>query len=264
MGIKFHRINALLIRHLYLYKRSLPRIMDILFWPVMTLILWGFISKYLEEQNISGVNIATILLGAIVLWEILGESQHSTSVAFLEEIWERNLVNIFVSPLKISEFLISTLLLGIIRVLLVTSVLSVIAFFSYAFNIFDFGFYILPFALNLILFGLSLGFFITAIILRFGTSAQILAFGILFLIQPFTAVFYPVSVLPSFAKYIALALPSTYVFEGMRQVINFGSFSSSSFLIGLALNLVYLSLTFWLFYRMFAYVKKKGKMMKLD
>ncbi|MDO8563917.1 MAG: ABC transporter permease [Nanoarchaeota archaeon] len=264
MGIKFHRINALLIRHLYLYKRSVPRLMDIMFWPVMTLILWGFISKYLEHSNLSGLNIITVLLGAVILWEILSESQHSLSVAFLEEVWEKNLINIFVTPLKLSEFVISTALLGFVRVFLVTIMLSTIAFFSYTFNIFDLGFYIIPFAINLLLFGWILGLFIVAIILRFGTSAQILAFGIMFLIQPFTAVFYPVSILPTFARYISLALPSTHVFEGMRAVIATGEFSINLFLIGLGLNIIYLILALWFFYRMFAHIKNQGKLMKLD
>ena len=264
MGMRWHRINALLIRHLYLYKRSVPRIMDILFWPVMTLILWGFISKYLEKSNLSGINIVTILLGAIIFWEILSESQHSLSVAFLEEVWEKNLINIFVSPLKISEFIASTALLGIVRVLMVTTIISLIAFFSYTFNIFTIGFYIIPFTINLLIFGWILGLLIVAVILRFGTSAQVLAFGIMFLIQPFTAVFYPISILPAFARYISLSLPSTYVFEGLRQVINEGTFSINNFLFGLGLNIIYLILALWFFYKMFAYIKSQGKLMKLD
>jgi ABC-2 type transport system permease protein len=264
MGIRLHRINALLIRHIYLYKRSVPRLMDIFFWPVMTLFLWGFISRYLEQSNLTGINVVTVLLGAVILWEVLSESQHSISVAFLEEVWEKNLINIFVTPLKVSEFVISTALLGALRVIFVTIVLSIIALIAYAFNIFDLGFYIIPFAFNLILFGWVLGLFITAIILRFGTSAQVLAFGLMFLVQPFTAVFYPVSVLPTLAQYISLLMPSTHVFEGMREVVNTGIFSSEYFFIGLVLNIIYLSLAVWYFNKMFLRIKKEGKLMKLD
>lgn len=264
MGIKWHRINALLIRHLYLYKRSVPRIMDIAFWPVMTLILWGFISKYLETSNFSGFNIVTVLLGAIIFWEILSESQHSISVAFLEEVWEKNLINIFVTPLKLSEFILSTGLLGIVRVLMVTTFLSIIAFFAYSFNILTIGFFIIPFAFNLILFGWILGLVITGVILRFGTSAQVLAFGLMFLIQPFTAVFYPVSILPTAVRYISLSLPSTHVFEGMRAVINTGTFPVNDFLIATGLNIIYLIFALWFFYKMFSYIKAQGKLMKLD
>lgn len=264
-NMKWHRIKALLIRHLYLYQRSIPRLMDVFFWPTMTLLLWGFISKYLEQSNFSGsVNIVTVLLGAVILWEILNEGQHSLSVTFLEDIWERNLLNIFVTPLKISEFLASTALLGIIRVVVISIIMGIIAFFTYTFNLFSLGFYLIPFAFNLILFGWILGLIITAVILRLGTSAQVLAFGIMFLIQPFTAVFYPVSVLPQFVQHISYALPSTYVFEGMRAVIDTGIFPVSYFFTGLVLNIAYLVLSLWFFYKMFARIKKKGLLAKVD
>ncbi len=263
--MKWHRIKALMTRHLYLYQRSIPRLMDIFFWPTMTLLLWGFVSEYLQQSNFSGsVNIVTVLLGAIILWEILSEGQHSLSVAFLEDIWERNLLNIFVTPLKISEFLASTALLGVIRVFLVGIVMGVVALFAYSFNLFSLGFYIIPFAFNLIFFGWILGLIITAVILRFGTSAQVLAFGIMFLVQPFTAVFYPVSILPKYIQYISYALPSTYVFEGLRAVVNTGHFLNSYFLISVGLNIIYLALALWFFYRMFARVKKNGMLTKLD
>lgn len=239
--------------------------MDVFFWPTMTLLLWGFISKYLEQSNFSGsVNIVTVLLGAVILWEILNEGQHSLSVTFLEDIWEKNLLNIFVTPLKISEFLASTALLGVIRVVTISIIMGLIAFFTYSFNLFSLGFYIIPFAFNLILFGWILGLIITAIILRLGTSAQVLAFGIMFLIQPFTAVFYPVSALPKIVQHISYMLPSTYVFEGLRAVINTGVFSTQYFFTGLLLNVVYLALSLWFFYRMFARIKKKGLLAKVD
>ena len=262
--MKWHRINALLIRHLYLYKRSLPRIMDIFFWPITTLLLWGFLSSYLERSSLAEVNIVTVLLGAIIFWEFLSESQHSISVAFLEEVWEKNFLNIFVTPLKLEEFIASTALLGLVRVLLVGIIMAIVAFFAYSFNFISFGFLLIPFVINLLIFGWALGLIITAIILRFGTSAQVLAFGMMFLIQPFTAVFYPVSILPKYVQYIALSLPSTYVFEGMRTTINSGSFPVSMFLVGLGLNIIYLSLSIWFFYRMFEKVKIKGRLMKLD
>ena len=262
--MRWHRIKAILIRNLYLNKRSFPRMLDIFFWPVMTLLLWGFLSLYLEKANLGNFNILTVLLGAVLLWEVLNESLHSVSVGFLEEVWEKNLLNIFVTPLKVSEFLTSTILLGLVRVLIVGVVMTILAFFAYSFNIFTFGFYLIPFILNLLIFGWVIGFVAIAIILRYGTSAQVLAFGITFLLQPFTAVFYPVSVLPGVLKYVALALPATHVFEGMRSVVATGSFPLFNLLMALGLNIIYLILAVWLFYRMFARVKEKGLLLKLN
>lgn len=145
--MKWYRIRALLMRHIYLNKKSFPRLMDLLFWPMMSLLLWGFISIFLEKTNNGGLNIITVLLGAVLLWEILQEGQHSLSIAFLEDVWQKNLLNIFVTPVTIGEYLASTVFFGIIRLLVAGTVMTLVAFIFYSFNIFTFGFYLIPFAL---------------------------------------------------------------------------------------------------------------------
>ncbi|MDO8564954.1 MAG: ABC transporter permease, partial [bacterium] len=175
--MRWHRIKALLYRHLYLYKRSVPRIMDLFYWPVMEVLVWGFLSLYIDKLNIEGFNAVTFLLGAIIFWDLLNQSQKAISIAFLEEIWEKNLLNIFVTPLRVSEFIGATALLGFVRLLLVAFVLFVLALLFYHFNLFMFGFALIPLALNLFFFGWTLGLFTTAIILRYGSSAQLLAWG---------------------------------------------------------------------------------------
>ena len=264
MGLKLYRINALVIRHLYLYKRSIPRLMDIFFWPVMELLLWGFISIYLAKSNFAGANIITVLLGAVIFWDLLSQSQRAVSIAFLEDVWERNFLNIFVTPISLLEFVASTVVLGLVRVFLVVIVMSALAFAFYAFNIFTFGFYLIPFVANLLLFGWALGLFTTAIILRYGSSAQVLAFGFIFLIQPFSAVFYPASVLPESVRWISFILPSTHVFEGMRTVIATGSSALPELVWAFLLNIIYLAVILLFFYKMFAQVKAKGRLLKLD
>ena len=262
--MKFHRINALLIRHLYLYQRSVPRLMDIFFWPVMEILLWGFLSLYLQQLHVTGLNVVTLLLGALIFWNLLNQSQHSTSIAFLEELWERNLLNIFVTPITTTEFLCSTLLLGIIRIFLIGIVMGIISFVFYHLNFFLFGMAIIPFVLNLLLFGWALGLFTIGLILRWGTSAQILAFGITFLIQPFSAVFYPVSALPEAFRWIAYILPPSYIFEGMRQILAGGTVSNFNLIMSFTLNGVYIGAMIWFYLFMFSRAKKNGSLMKLD
>ncbi|TSC68326.1 MAG: ABC-2 type transport system permease protein [Parcubacteria group bacterium Gr01-1014_72] len=247
--MNFHRINALILRNLYLYQRSIPRLMDILYWPVMELLVWGFLSVYIEKLSLGTFNAVTILLGAIIFWDILSNAQRAVSVAFLEDVWEKNFLNLFVTPLRVSEFLAATGIIGFIRIVIVVAVAGVLAYFLYAFN--------------LLVFGWTLGLFTIAIILRFGSQAQILAWGFITLIQPFTAVFYPVSALPAWLQPLAWWIPSTYVFEGMRYGIAGSGFSSSLFLQGLGLNVVYLVLVLIFFYRMFAAVKRQGRLLKL-
>lgn len=262
--MKWHRIEALLLRHLYLYKRSVPRIMDIFYWPIMNLLLWGFLSFYLQQLDFGGVNIVTVLLGALIFWDLLGNSQRTVSIAFLEEVWERNLLNIFVTPLRVSEFLISTILLGFVRIVLVGGVMAILAIIFYKFNLFQFGLYLIPFVANLLLFGWSLGLFTTGLILRFGASAQVLAFGFIFLVQPFSAVFYPVSALPEALRFISYALPSTYVFEGMRAVANEGVFPAQQLTLALFTNIIYIAIVTWFFYLMFHRAKARGALLKLE
>lgn len=262
--MKWHRINALLIRHLYLYQRSFPRLMDVFYWPIMALLVWGFFSVYLQKQNAENVNIVTVLLGALIFWEFLNQSQKAVSIAFLEDVWERNLLNIFVTPLRVSEFLTTTVLLGVVRIALISIVMGVLAFFLYHFNLLLFGFFLIPFVTNLLIFGWTLGIATTAIILRYGTQAQILAFGFIFIIQPFSAVFYPVSALPHGLQIVAYLIPTTYVFEGMRTLIHTGALPYTMLLMSFLVNGVYLILSLVFFYLMFKRTKVRGALLKLE
>lgn len=238
--------------------------MDIFYWPVMDILVWGFFSIYLREQSGGGFNAVNLLVGALIFWDILNQSQRAISVAFLEDIWEKNLLNLFVTPLKPSEFLTATVLLGLVRMILVGAVLGILSFLFYSFNIFQFGFYLIPFVINLLLFGWILGLFTTGVILRYGTQAQIMAFGFIFIIQPFSAVFYPVSALPKFLRPVSAILPSAHVFEGMRAVLANGSFPMGELALAFATNLFYLALCLLFFYKMFARAKVRGLLMKLD
>ncbi len=262
--MKWNRVNAILIRNLYLYKRSLPRLMDILYWPVMELLVWGFLSIYLQKLQFTAVNMVTVLLGGVVFWDLLTRSQEAISVAFLEEVWEKNFLNIFVTPLTVSEMLAAFFLIGVVRIFMVGVVAALLAFLLYHFNIFLFGFYLIPFIINLLIFGWAAGIFIIAIIFRYGTSAQILAFGLVFLLQPFAAVFYPVSALPLWAQTISKILPPSYVFEGMRAVIATETLPTQTLILAFGTNLIYLGAALWLFYAMFKKVKEKGLLLKLN
>jgi ABC-2 type transport system permease protein len=262
--MNLYRLNALLMRHLYLYKRSLPRLMDLFFWPILEILVWGFLSVYLEKNGLGGLNIVSLLLGAIIFWDLLSQSQKAVSFAMMEEVWEKNFLNIFVTPMQISEFLTSTFLLGLIRIVVCGVVLGIGSLLLYKFNILQFGLYTIPFMVNLLLFGWILGIFTTTVTFRFGSGANIIAFSLIFILQPFSAVFYPISALPHFLQFIAYLLPSAYVFEGMRSIIHGTGFNLNYFLIGTALNILYIGLISYLFYRAFHWVKVHGRIMKLE
>lgn len=238
--------------------------MDIIYWPSVELILWGFLSMYLEKIQGDMANAATFLLGAVILWNVFRRSQQDVTIAFLEDIWYRNLLNLFVSPLKISEYLIGGVVVAIIKNMFVLVYMSILAFLFYQFKIFSLGFSLIPFFLNLLLFGWAVGIFISAIIFRYGTETQILAFSLAFLLQPISAVFYPLSVLPPVLQRIAEFLPLTHVFEGMRGVLAQSIFSWPHFWYATVLNIIYMLLALLFYAHLFKKVRQLGLISKVE
>ncbi len=219
-GLSGARIFALLLRQLFLYRRSMIRSLEIVYWPVMDLLVWGFLSVYVARLGGGGAAAIAFLVGGMILWDIFFRVQQAISVSFLEDVWTRNLMNVFVTPISTAEFICATMLLGVMKIIVIGLLLASLALSLYAFNIFQFGLPLLPFVLNLILSAWGMGIITTALILRFGQGAEALAWAVAFLFQPFSAVFYPVSVLPAAIQPVAWALPTTQAFEGMRTVLS--------------------------------------------
>jgi ABC-2 type transport system permease protein len=262
--MKRHRIVAVCLRYLYLYKRSAPRLMEIFYWPLLDLMLWGFITLYLAKYKQNLPNFAAFLLGALILWDILFRSQQGISVSFLEDVWSRNFLNLFASPLRPGEYLVSLMVMSVFKIVIAGTVMSLLAWLFYSFNFFLIGISLVPFILSLVMLGWAIGIVTMSFILRLGQEAEILAWGIGLLFQPVSAVFYPVSVLPGFLRVIARAVPSSYVFEGMRTVISSGSrFPLKPLSVSLALSAAYLAGALVLFHFTFQSVRKKGLLTRI-
>ncbi|MBI4051808.1 MAG: ABC transporter permease [Elusimicrobia bacterium] len=257
------RIWAVLLRHLYLYPKSASRIMEIFYWPVLDLLVWGFLTLYIVQHPNGISRFSGYLLGAMIFWDMLFRSQQAISISFLEEVWSRNLLNLFTSPLKPIEFLLATMTLSFVKLLTAGAVTVFLAWAFFSFNLFKMGTYLFPFVLNLVAMGWAVGIVTTAIILRYGERAEVMAWGLALLIQPFAAVFYPVSVLPWFLKPVALALPATYIFEGMREVLMAGNLNPKQIWIPTLLNGFYLFMAFLFFKMMFQSARIHGRLTKL-
>lgn len=255
------RVSALLLRYLYLYRRSLARSMEIFFWPVMDLLVWGFLSTYL--QRVAAPAAISYLVGAMILWDVLYRCQQAITLSVTEDIWVRNILNIFVTPVRTSELLLATSLMGVIKSMVPGVLLVALAYAFYSFNLFALGAPLAPFLVSLLLFGWAVGMFTAALILRFGQAAEALVWGVPFLIQPVSAVFYPVDVLPPWLQAVARLLPSTYVFEGMRRVLQGGSIDSRLLAVAFGLNLVYLAAGAAFFAWMLDRVREKGYLGRL-
>ncbi len=263
MAASLRRVGAVLLRHLYLYNSSLSRWMDVFYWPVLDLLVWGFLTVYLSRQPGAVPHWTGFLLGAMIFWDILYRSQQAVCISFLEEIWSRNLLNLFVSPLSPGEFIGATMMLSFVKFLLASAVTVALAWGLYSFNFFSLGVWLVPLVANLIVMGWIIGIITTALILRYGERAEVLAWGLALLIQPFSAVFYPVSALPRALRGVAWTLPSTYAFEGMRDVIARGTTAPATFWAPVALNAGYFAFA-WAFFRfMYGSAQDLGRLTKL-
>ncbi len=257
-------LGSIALRYYWLYTRHPVRIVELLFWPFMQLLVWGFLTKYLQSESGGEFpHTITYLIGAIILWDALFRSQQGVAISFLEDVWTRNLLNIFAAPVRTSEYVGAMFLVGLCRVAFTGLILSVIAIVAYQFNLYALQLSLIPFYLNLLMFGWAMGLISVSLILRFGHGAESLAWAVPFLVQPVSAVFYPVDVLPGWLQPVAMAFPSTHVFEGMRSVIKGGGFPASSMLCAFALNIVFLAISLWLLHAMLTGARKKGFLVKV-
>lgn len=247
------RISALALRYAYLLMGSWPRMLELAYWPTVQIILWGFISKHFSGQTTWAENAAGALLAAVLLWDILFRGQLGYTISFMEELWARNLGQLFVSPLRPYELVISLTAISLIRTLIGVTPAAFIAIPLYGFSIFGLGLPLIGFFANLMVTGWALGLFVTALLLRVGLGAESVAWMALFLIAPISAIYYPVDVLPFWLQWVAWSIPPAYVFEGMRAILLDGVFRLDLLIGAIALNAVYLTLgglTFTLSFRL--------------
>ncbi|MEC4672916.1 MAG: ABC transporter permease [Nitrospirota bacterium] len=257
------RIFALITRHLYLYRRSFPRLLEIFYWPLLDLVVWGFITMYLAQEGKGLHGAVTFFLGALIFWDILFRAQQGVTISFLEEIWSRNLMNLFASPLTAGEFLAATMAMSIFKVAAVSVIMAFCALTFYSYNVFVMGLTLIPFMFNLIAAGWIIGILTMSVIMRFGQQAEVLAWGLVFLFQPISCVFYPVSVLPSWLQPIALANPAAHVFEGMRGVLLDQIIPWEHLAWATGLNSLYLLLMIGVYQYTFSVCKDQGMLVRV-
>lgn len=261
--IRLHRVGALVERHYYLYRSSWTRVVELVYWPTMELLVWGFFSMYLMRFGSTIPTPVGFLLGALIFWDILFRSQIGVSLAFLEEIWSRNLANLFASPLTPLELMLGQIAVAFVRTLVATGFMAALAAVLFGFNLMTLGLPLIAFFVNLLIMGWAIGLVVSALILRFGQGAESLAWAVIFLFQPVAAVFYPVSVLPGWLQPVALATPAAHVFEGMRTVMLHGRFDAQAFWWAVGLNLGYLGIGAAVFLRMFGVARRRGLLLQV-
>jgi len=254
---------GILFRQIVLYRRSVPRWMEIFYWPLLDLLVWGFLTLYLKKIPSFMPSAVTSLLGALLLWDLLYRAQQGISVMFLEEIWSKNLIHLLIAPITPFHVVGGAVLSSIVKVLLSSSVAAFLAYLLFSFRIFSLGLHLFFFILALLMMGWALGILTTAVILRYGQEAEVLAWGVIFLFQPFSAVFNPVSVLPQVAADISRAVPASYVFEGMRSVLVQGRLPVGDLMMAFLLDILYATVALFVYSRVITRARQKGFHLKL-
>ncbi len=261
--MNFNRMYGLFLRHFYLIKSSFPRILDLIYWPSIQIILWGFISKFFSTYSDYYNNTVGIILTCAILYDFLFRSSISFNMLFLEEIWSRNFTNLFIAPMKISEIIISLIFTALIRTLigLVPAILLTSPLFGI--SILNLGVPLFFLFLSLYIFGITLGLFVSSGLIRFGPSFENIAWSSLFLLAPLGCIYYPIEILPEFFQVLAKGLPLVYIFDETRNILVNNFVDYENIFYAFYLNALYLLVGIFLFYFSFSKARKKGSLINM-
>jgi ABC-2 type transport system permease protein len=257
------RILAMVLRYLFLLRSSWPRVFELMYWPTIQMVIWGFITLYLLQHSSVIASATGVLVSAVLLWDVLFRGQLGFSLSFLEEVWSRNLANLAVSPLRPSEFLIAMTVMSLLRTLIGVLPAAGLAIVFFEVNVFALGLPLVAFFSALLVMGWSIGMMVSALILRVGLGAESAAWLAIFLLAPISCIYYPIDVLPDWLQWLAWALPTAPTFEGMRAILLEGEVRYELLAHAFALNLVYLLLGAFTFLATFKVARRRGLLLQI-
>jgi ABC-2 type transport system permease protein len=257
------RICAMILRYLYLLRSSGIRLLELIYWPFLQMLTWGFLQDYLAKTQSPVAQAAGVLVGAVLLWDILFRSKIGFSTTFIEEMWSRNLGNLLTSPLRPFELVAALSVWSILRLLVSMIPVATAAYIFFGFNLLGLGLALAAFFAVLTLTSWSLGLLSVGVILRYGLGAEELAWSLAFILLPLSCVYYPVSVLPAWLQPVALALPPTHVFEGMRSILLHGTFDANDLWWALGLNVIYFLIGYLAFRWFLRSARVNGSLLQL-
>ncbi|MGJ5094981.1 ABC transporter permease [Bradyrhizobium oligotrophicum] len=261
LHISPHRIGAMILRYWYLLLSSWPRLLELMYWPTLQIITWGFLQTYITANAGFFAKAGGTLIGAVILWDILFRGQLGFSISFLEEMWARNIGNLMMSPLTPVEFLLALMTMSLIRLAIGIIPMTLIAIWFFDFNFYSLGLPLIAFFCNLIFTSWAVGIFVSGLVLRNGLGAESIVWTLMFALMPLACVYYPVQVLPHWLQLVAWSLPPTYVFEGMRALLADHVFRSDLMLTALGLNAALLLASFAAFIALLRSARRAGSLL---
>ena len=252
------RTFAVVLRQAYLIRGSFARMFPLFAWVAIDMILWGFITRYLNSVSASGFNFVPVLLGAVLLWDFLVRVMQGVTMAFFEDVWSRNFLNFFATPLTVADYLAGLVLSSVATSAVGLAIMLALATTIFGLSFLAYGIMIVPYLAILFLCGIALGIVSCAAVLRMGPAAEWFIWPLPALISPFAGVFYPIATLPTWMQYVSAMLPPSYVFEGMRAVVEGHPVSLETALWGGGLAVIYLLAACWFFTRTYRYAVRTG------
>ena len=256
--MKLVRAQAIALRQYYLIRGSPVRVLPMFGWVILDLMLWGFITKYLDTLAAAGGSFVPRLLGAVLLWDFLVRAMQGFTVAFLEDLWSRNFLNVFASPVSIAEYLSGLIVTSVVTSAVGLLAMVLLALLAFNFSLATMGLLAAPFVLVLFVFGVSLGIVASALVLRLGPAGEWLVWPIPAVLAPFAGVFYPVSTLPEWMQPVSWILPPTWVFASLRKLVAGEAVAASEVAMATGLAVVWLLVACALFTWIFRQVVRSG------
>jgi len=255
------RIYALVLRHIHIWRSSAMRLIDSIYWPAVQMVMWGFMTQYLLPQASFVAQAAGVLLSGLLLWEVVVRGNLSLSIAFLEEIWSRNLGHLFVSPIRSWELAAGIIVASLLRTLLGMIPVSLMAWAFFGYSIYTLGLPLLAFFVILQMFSWSIGLAMSGLVMRVGQSAESFAWAAVFVLMPVSGVYYPITVLPHWLQVVAWGLPPAYIFEGMRSIMLEKTVHWDMLAVAFGLSAVYLVIGFQVFQWFFRSSRRAGSLL---
>ncbi|MDP2922269.1 MAG: ABC transporter permease [Candidatus Omnitrophota bacterium] len=256
--MRFNRMWAIVLRQFYLIRSSMSRFLPLFVWVAVDIVLWGFLTRYLNTVAAAGFNFVPAMLGAVLFWDFFIRIMQGVTMAFFEDVWTRNFLNIFSTPISIREYTaglvcssVATSSIGIAAMLFLAVTVFGLPFLSY-------GVIVIPFLIVLFMFGIALGIAACALVLRFGPAAEWFIWPIPAIISPFVGVLYPITILPKWMQFISRILPPSYIFESLRLVILGRAVSWIALVWSAALALVYILLAYLFFTLTYKHAVRSG------
>lgn len=261
--MKLRNIRAILLQEFYVTKGSFEVIFDVFVFSLASIVVYGFISRYLASG--SNVEIGQNLLIAVIFWEVVRITQYSTSLSSMWNVWSHNLSNMFIAPIKTSEYITAHIISATSKAALVMILALLLSPVVFHLNILSLGLFPIIFSfINMVIFAIAIGLVLIGLVFQYGTKIQALTWGLIFMIQPFCAVFFPVNILPTFMQVIAHCFPITYFFEWLRALHTGSHYGINTVLAAFLFNVVCLAAGCLIFTYQIAASKRSGQLARND